>query len=102
MRKGTAYRDVLAALAGCGTRSRGPASATSSTQSWWSIPAHLASLGSPDTDRWLPIFCRSTTSRPQRRTPARELTMGLVDGRLSRPAAREAFAEGDGRLGQGG
>ena len=68
--------------------------------------AHLASLASPDTDRWLPIFWALDYFKSSQAQDVREgnWTMGPVDESAVPPArkAREAFADGDGRLGRGG
>ena len=57
--------------------------------------AHLASLGSPDTDRWLPIFWALDYFKSSQAQDVREgnWTMGPVDESAVPPArkAREAF-----------
>ena len=59
--------------------------------------AHLASLASPDTDRWLPIFWALDYFKSSQAQDVREgnWTMGPVDESAVPPArkAREAFAE---------
>jgi len=57
LHRGLSYREVLAALllAGCAAFSRA-LSGLSFTRCWLVNSAHLASLASPDSDRWLPIF----------------------------------------------
>jgi hypothetical protein len=58
IRKGTSYRDVLAALLLAGVRNVEPRPSVGFK--FHSVlvvnSAHLASLSSPESDRWLPIF----------------------------------------------
>jgi hypothetical protein len=58
VRKGTSYRDVLAALLLAGVRNVEPRPQVGFKFHAVLVvnSAHLASLSSPDTDRWLPIF----------------------------------------------
>src|SRR5262249_41863456 len=56
--KGASYREVLAALLLAGVRNVQPRPSVGHKFHAVLVvnSAHLASLGSPDTDRWLPIF----------------------------------------------
>ncbi len=65
IKKGTSYQEVLAALLLAGVRNVQPRPHVGFKFHAVLVvnSAHLASLGSPDTDRWLPIFWASTTSR---------------------------------------
>src|SRR5207247_8090392 len=57
VRKGTSYREVLAALLLAGARSIQPRPVGFKFHAVLVVnSAHLASLNSPDADRWLPIF----------------------------------------------
>jgi hypothetical protein len=99
VRKGTAYRDVLAALLLAGVRNVQPRPSVGHKFHAVLVvnSAHLASLGSPDTDRWLPIFWALDYFKSSQAQDVREgnWTMGPVDESAVPPArrAREAFAE---------
>ena len=57
IRRGTSYREVLAALLLAGVRNIQPRPIGFKFHAVLVVnSAHLASLASPDTDRWLPIF----------------------------------------------
>ncbi len=57
IRRGLAYREILAALLLAGVRSVQPRPVGFKFHAVLVVnSAHLASLASPDTDRWLPIF----------------------------------------------
>ena len=68
--------------------------------------AHLASLGSPDTDRWLPIFWALDYFKSSQAQDVREgnWTMGPVDESAVPPArkARKAFIAAMDELGRVG
>ena len=68
--------------------------------------AHLASLGSPDTDRWLPIFWALDHFKSSQAQDVREgnWTMGPVDESAVPPAGPGARGvhRGDGPLGRVG
>ena len=108
MQKGPSYRDVLAALLLAGVRNVQPRPSVGLKFHAVLVvnSAHLASLGSPDTDRWLPIFWALDYFKSSQAQDVREgnWTMGPVDESAVPPArkAREAFIDGDGRLGRGG
>jgi hypothetical protein len=98
VRKGTAYRDVLAALLLAGVRNVQPRPSVGHKFHAVLVvnSAHLASLASPDTDRWLPIFWALDYFKSSQAQDVREgnWTMGPVDESAVPPArkAREAFA----------
>src|SRR6185503_19535688 len=57
IKRGTSYREVLAALQLAGVRNIQPRPVGFKFHAVLVVnSAHLASLASPDTDRWLPIF----------------------------------------------
>jgi hypothetical protein len=99
VRKGTAYRDVLAALLLAGVRNVQPRPSVGHKFHAVLVvnSAHLASLASPDTDRWLPIFWALDYFKSSQAQDVREgnWTMGPVDESAVPPArkARKAFAE---------
>ena len=99
VRKGTAYREVLAALLLAGVRNVQPRPSVGHKFHAVLVvnSAHLASLASPDTDRWLPIFWALDYFKSSQAQDVREgnWTMGPVDESAVPPArkAREAFAE---------
>jgi hypothetical protein len=93
VRKGTAYRDVLAALLLAGVRNVQPRPSVGHKFHAVLVvnSAHLASLASPDTDRWLPIFWALDYFKSSQAQDVREgnWTMGPV-GESSVPPARKA------------
>jgi len=98
VRKGTAYRDVLAALLLAGVRNVQPRPSVGHKFHAVLVvnSAHLASLASSDTDRWLPIFWALDYFKSSQAQDVREgnWTMGPVDESAVPPArkARQAFA----------
>ena len=94
IKQGTGYRDVLAALLLAGVRNVQPRPSVGHKFHAVLVvnSAHLASLASPDSDRWLPIFWCSTTSRARRRRTSARGTgrWGRSRSRPSRPPARPA------------
>jgi hypothetical protein len=98
VRKGTSYRDVLAALLLAGVRNVQPRPSVGHKFHAVLVvnSAHLASLGSPDTDRWLPIFWALDYFKSSQAQDVREgnWTMGPVHEPAVPPArhARQAFA----------
>ena len=75
----------------CATCSRGPASGHKFHAVLVVNSAHLASLGSPDTDRWLPIFWALDYFKSSQAAgrPRGQLDDG-AGGRVGRPAGRKA------------
>jgi hypothetical protein len=98
IRKGLGYRDVLAALLLAGVRNVQPRPSVGFKFHAVLVvnSAHLASLASPDTDRWLPIFWALDYFKSAQAQDVREgnWTMGPVDESAVPAArkAREAFA----------
>jgi hypothetical protein len=98
VRKGTAYRDVLAALLLAGVRNVQPRPSVGHKFHAVLVvnSAHLASLASPDTDRWLPIFWALDYFKSSQAQDVREgnWTMAPVDESAVPPArkAHQAFA----------
>jgi hypothetical protein len=97
VRKGTSYRDVLAALLLAGVRNVQPRPSVGHKFHAVLVvnSAHIASLASPDTDRWLPIFWALDYFKSSQAQDIREnnWTMGPVD-ESAVPAplnARKAF-----------
>jgi hypothetical protein len=97
IKKGTPYRDVLAALLLAGVRNVQPRPSVGHKFHAVLVvnSAHLASLGSPDSDRWLPIFWALDYFKSSQAQDTREgnWTMGPVDESAVPPArsARKAF-----------
>src|SRR5947209_11739756 len=97
VRKGAAYRDVLAALLLAGVRNVQPRPSVGHKFHAVLVvnSAHLASLASPDTDRWLPVFWALDYFKSSQAQDVREgnWTMGPVDESAVPPArkARAAF-----------
>lgn len=95
VRKGTPYRDVLAALLLAGVRNVQPRPSVGHKFHAVLVvnSAHLASLASPDTDRWLPIFWALDHFKSAQAQDIREgnWTMGPVD-ESAVPPARKAHA----------
>jgi hypothetical protein len=98
VRKGLPYRDVLAALLLAGVRNIQPRPVGFKFHAVLVVnSAHLASLASPDSDRWLPIFWAIDQFKSSQAADVREgnWTMGPVDEKAV-PApdkARRAFIE---------
>ena len=97
VRKGAAYRDVLAALLLAGVRNVQPRPSVGHKFHAVLVvnSAHLASLASPDTDRWLPIFWALDYFKSSQAEDVTEgnWTMGPLDESAVPPArkARKAF-----------
>jgi hypothetical protein len=97
VRKGTAYRDVLAAVLLAGVRNVQPRPSVGHKFHAVLVvnSAHLASLASPDSDRWLPIFWALDYFKSSQAQDVREgnWTMAPVDESAVPPArkARQAF-----------
>jgi hypothetical protein len=97
VRAGTAYRDVLAALLLAGVRNVQPRPSVGHKFHAVLVvnSAHIASLASPDTDRWLPIFWALDYFKSSQAQDIHEgnWTMGPVDDSAIPPArkARAAF-----------
>ena len=96
---GTSYRDVLAALLLAGVRNVQPRPSVGFKFHAVLVvnSAHLASLASPDSDRWLPIFWALDyfKSSQERDVEEGDWTMSAVDeSRVPSPqAARRAFRD---------
>src|SRR5262249_3212120 len=97
IKKGLNYREVLAALLLAGVRNVQPRPSVGHKFHAVLVvnSAHLASLGSPDTDRWLPIFWAIDYFKSSQAQDVREgnWTMGPVRESSIPPAgkARVAF-----------
>ena len=95
--KGLSYQEVLAALLLAGVRNIQPRPNVGFKFHAVLVvnSAHLASLSSPDSDRWLPIFWALDHFKSSQAADVREgnWTMGPVDESAVPPAgrAREAF-----------
>jgi hypothetical protein len=95
--KGLSYQEVLAALLLAGVRNIQPRPNVGFKFHAVLVvnSAHLASLGSPDSDRWLPIFWALDHFKSSQAQDVREgnWTMGPVDESAVPPPgrAREAF-----------
>src|SRR5688572_5139023 len=98
VRKGLPYRDVLAALLLAGVRNIQPRPVGFKFHAVLVVnSAHLASLASPDSDRWLPIFWAVDQFKSSQAADVREgdWTMAPVDEKAV-PApdkARQAFID---------
>ncbi|HMJ64296.1 MAG TPA: hypothetical protein VK615_03005 [Candidatus Binatia bacterium] len=96
VRKGLPYRNVLAALLLAGVRNIQPRPVGFKFHAVLVVnSAHLASLASPDSDRWLPIFWAIDQFKSSQAADVKEgnWTMGPVDEKAV-PApdkARQAF-----------
>jgi hypothetical protein len=98
IRKGTTYREVLAALLLAGVRNIQPRPVGFKFHAVLVVnSAHLASLSSPDSDRWLPIFWaidqfKSSQSEDEKQG---DWSLGPVDEKAVPPShkARQAFVE---------
>ena len=109
IKKGLSYREVLAALLLAGVRNVQPRPSVGHKFHAVLVvnSAHLASLGSPDTDRWLPIFWAldyfkelagpATSARGTGRWRPVDESAVPPPGRAARGVHR-----GDGPLGRGG
>jgi hypothetical protein len=98
IKRGTTYREVLAALLLGGVRSIEPRPVGFKFHAVLVVnSAHLASLSSPDSDRWLPIFWAIDEFKSSQAANARESgwTMGAVEELAVPPAhkARQAFID---------
>ena len=98
IKQGTGYREVLAALLLAGVRNVQPRPSVGHKFHAVLVvnSAHLASLASPDSDRWLPIFWALDYFKSSQSQDIREgnWTMGPLEESAIPPArkAREAFA----------
>lgn len=98
IKRGLNYRELLAALLLAGVRNIQPRPVGFKFHAVLVInSAHLASLASPDTDRWLPIFWALDHFKDSQARDVREgdWTMGAVNEATVPPAAkaRQAFTE---------
>ena len=98
IKRGTSYREVLAALMLAGTRSIQPRPVGFKFHAVLVVnSAHLAALASPDTDRWLPIFWAidAFKSSQAQNVQQGDWTMGPVDEAAVPPShkARQALID---------
>jgi hypothetical protein len=98
LRRSLTYRELLAALLLAGVRNIQPRPVGFKFHSVLVVnSAHLASLSSPDSDRWLPIFWALDYFKSAQAQDVKEgdWTMAPVDESKLPPAhkARQAFAE---------
>src|SRR6266508_4328390 len=98
IQRGTTYREVLAALLLAGVRNIQPRPVGFKFHAVLVVnSAHLASLSSPDTDRWLPIFWAIDQFKSSQAADVKEgdWTMGPVDESAVPPAhkARQALID---------
>jgi hypothetical protein len=98
IRKGTPYREVLAALFLAGVRNIQPRPVGFKFHAVLVVnSAHIASLSSPDGERWLPIFWAIDQFKSSQAADEREgdWTMGLVEESKVPPShkAKQAFTE---------
>jgi hypothetical protein len=98
VQRGLAYREVLAALLLAGVRNVQPRPVGFKFHAVLVVnSAHLASLASPDSDRWLPIFWALDYFKDSQARNEREgnWRLGPVDEAAVPPAhkARDAFLE---------
>lgn len=98
IRRGLGYRELLAALLLAGVRNIQPRPVGFKFHAVLVVnSAHLASLASPPSDRWLPIFWALDYFKDSQARDVREgdWTLGPVDESAVRRAsrAREAFTE---------
>jgi hypothetical protein len=96
VKHGLNYRELLTALLLAGVRNIQPRPVGYKFHAVLVVnSAHLASLASPDTDRWLPIFWAIDQFKASQATNAREgdWTMGAVDESAVPPSdyAKNAF-----------
>ncbi len=98
IKRGTGYREILAALLLAGVRNVQPRPSVGHKFHAVLVvnSAHLASLSSPDSDRWLPIFWALDYFKGSQAQDVREgnWTMGPLEASAIPPSrkAREAFA----------
>ena len=98
IRSGLTYREVLAALLLAGVRNIQPRPIGFKFHAVLVVnSAHLASLSSPDSDRWLPIFWALDQFKSSQAADVREgdWTLGPVDEKAVPPShkAKPAFIE---------
>src|SRR3989441_9330870 len=98
IKRGLSYRDLLAALLLAGVRNIQPRPVGFKFHAVLVVnSAHLTSLSSPDSDRWLPIFWALDHFKSSQAADVREgdWTMGPVDESAVPPShkARAAFIE---------
>ncbi|HEY8548575.1 MAG TPA: hypothetical protein VIL35_01355 [Vicinamibacterales bacterium] len=98
IRRGTPYRDVLAALLLAGVRNIQPRPVGFKFHAVLVVnSAHIASLASPDADRWLPIFWAIDLFKVSQDADVRagDWTLDAVDEAAVPPAhkARKAFID---------
>jgi hypothetical protein len=98
IRRGLSYRDVIAALLLAGVRNIQPRPVGFKFHAVLVVnSAHLASLASPDSDRWLPIFWAIDQFKSSQAADARagDWSLGPVDESAVPPShrARQAFVE---------
>ncbi|MGH9847268.1 MAG: twin-arginine translocation signal domain-containing protein [Blastocatellia bacterium] len=98
IKQGLQYRELLAALLLAGVRNIQPRPVGFKFHAVLVVnSAHLASLASPDSDRWLPIFWALDHFKESQARDVREgdWTMGSVNESAVPPApkARQAFTE---------
>jgi len=98
IKHGTSYREVLAALLLAGVRNIQPRPVGFKFHAVLVVnSAHLASLASPDTDRWLPIFWAIDTFKKSQADDVSQgdWTMGPVEESQVPPShrAKQAFIE---------
>src|SRR5439155_8708951 len=89
IRRGLSYRDVLAALLLAGVRNIQPRPVGFKFHAVLVVnSAHLASLASPDSDRWLPIFWAIDQFKVSQAADVKEgnWTMAAVDEAAVPPA----------------
>jgi len=104
IKHGTSYREILAALLLAGVRNIQPRPVGFKFHAVLVVnSAHLASLASPDTDRWLPIFWAIDQFKSSQAADVREgdWTMAAVDeaavppSHKARPALIDALEKWD-------
>src|SRR5215510_1719430 len=98
IKRGLSYRELLAALLSAGVRNIQPRPVGFKCHAVLVVnSAHLASLASPDSDRWLPIFWALDYFKESQAADVREgdWAMGAVDESTmpGAPKARQAFIE---------
>lgn len=98
IKHGTTYREVLAALLLAGVRNIQPRPVGFKFHAVLVVnSAHLASLASPDTDRWLPIFWAIDTFKKSQADDVSQgdWTMGPIEESKVPPShrAKQAFME---------
>ena len=98
IKRGTTYRELLAALLLAGVRNIQPRPVGFKFHAVLVVnSAHLASLSAPDTDRWLPIFWAIDQFKSSQAADVREgdWTMGPVNESAVPPSqqAKQAFTE---------